>query len=151
MKCNECNNELEQNAKFCTNCGVKIADDTLKEIANSEPAPFLMKYTNLAISIFVGFFIFSINKVILSLLLMLLVKLNAVSVDNYESIASILLIVSIYLAVVFTKKLNKFKTKKVRIILRVVIIILGLIGGILIGLNNSMVRNNASHSSIQHK
>lgn len=36
--CEKCNSELEQNAKFCTNCGEKVPNDILSEMEKEQPS-----------------------------------------------------------------------------------------------------------------
>lgn len=93
------------------------------------------------ISFIVGIFAFTIIKVIFSFLLIMFVKVGALSIEMYEKYSFIFVFVSIYFAVLAIRKLNTFKTKRTRVILRIIIVIIGLISGVLLGINNSLVYN----------
>jgi len=65
---------------------------------------------------------------------------NVLKLETYYAISLFLVLLSIYFAVVITKKLNKLKQQKIRIILRILIIVIGFISGVMLGINNSLVR-----------
>jgi len=77
------------------------------------------------VSLFVGLSAFSIFKLIFMIPLNLIVTPE--NVDSMQSFSSILIILAIYLAVKYTKKLNITGTRKSRINKRVVTIIAGVI------------------------
>lgn len=63
MKCNKCGNEITENSKFCTNCGVKV--DKTNEKNNKNTITIKLSYFIIAIVIIiviVGLILFFISK-----------------------------------------------------------------------------------------
>ncbi len=147
MQCQQCNSVVDTDSKFCPHCGTVISEAVVenerKRITATKPIQKLVSFGNGVISFIVGFFAFTIIKVIFSFLLILFVKMKLLSVVTYNEYGFIFIFISLYLAVVVIKKLNKFKTKKTRIILKIAIIIIGFISGVLLGMNNSLVHNQS--------
>jgi len=143
-KCLSCGKELEYGAKFCTNCGSEVDSNDNKGVENTGKSAIsiAMKILNFFILLIVGFFVFTIFKVLFSLALMLLVSLNIMEPGTYSSISYIFMPVSIMLAIVYTPKINNIKTLKNKIIVIVMIILLGIIGAVLISTSKRMARNN---------
>jgi len=107
----------------------------------------MQRIGNKLISFIVGIFAFTIIKVIFSLCLMLLVNQNVISVDTYEAISFLFILISIYLAVKVVEAVNGMERLKVRIIFRIAIIIIGFISGVLLGINNSLVKSSSEDIS----
>ncbi len=143
MKCSECGNELEHNAKFCTSCGSKQDTSNTSELSETpiKAYSFLMKIVYLLILIFVGFFVYTIIKVIISLVFMLLIKYNIVELDTYNSIKFMLPLLSIILAIFLTPKITDLKTMKARIILGLAIVVIGTAGAVWISTSNMKARS----------
>ncbi len=144
MQCQQCNAELDLNSKFCPHCGAVVSPETIererKKIADTKPIQKLIAFVNGTISFIVGVCAFTIIKIIISLFFIALVMHNVLKPETYDSISPFLVLLSIYFAVVITKKLNKLKQQKIRIILRILIIVIGFISGVMLGINNSLVR-----------
>ncbi len=143
MQCQECDNKIDLDSKFCSHCGAVISNETIIRESNTSTKPIqkLIDFGNAVISFVVGIFAFTIIKVVFSFLLIMLVKIGLLSIDIYEKYSFIFVFVSIYFAVLAIKKLNTFKTKKTRVILRILIVIIGFISGVLLGINNNLVYN----------
>lgn len=100
----------------------------------------ILNILNIFISFMIGVFIFTIIKVIFSLLYSLLVKINLLSpmlyIEYFRIIEIIVIILSIYFAIKITPNIKKIKSKKTRIILKIILTFIGLLSGIFITLSN---------------
>ena len=147
-KCTTCGEELEYDAKFCTTCGAKV-NNKVDIISNNKVAETTKSITSFVKSIgvflvllFVGFFVYTIFKVMFSLVFMVLINFNIVELTTYRSIKVLFILVSIFLAIIYTPKINKLKTMKAKIFLGILIVVLGTIGAVWISSSNMIARNN---------
>ena len=152
--CTVCGEELEYNAKYCTKCGFKVNhkidisdSDKINEVRKGTYS-FLMKIVNFIILLFVGLFVYTIFKVLFTLVFIVLINFNIVELTTYRSINLLFIPVSIILAIIYTPKINKLKTMKAKIILGLLLIILGTISAVWISTSNMMTRNNLVPQSL---
>lgn len=141
IKCEQCSTENEYSAELCIKCGLPIPVEVGKKLSNKQIS-YLSGFISKAMSFIVGMFAFTIIKVVFSFCLIALVNQNVITVDTYESYGFLFILISIYLAVKSIKALNEIEQTKTRVILRIVIIIIGLISGVLLGINNSLAQTS---------
>lgn len=98
-----------------------------EDVLENNKDSFLIRLANGCVSFVVGLCAFSILKLAFSIPLSVTANMIATTenIQTFEGIGVVLLLVSVYFAVKYTKHLNRSGTRKSRNIKRIITIILG--------------------------
>ncbi len=92
--------------------------------------------------VFLGFFVFTIIKILFTLVFMALINFDIIEFETYNNYKAIMVLLSVILAIYLTPKINDLKSLKAKIIVGVLVVILGAIGALYISMSNHIAKKN---------